>query len=312
MVKSTSPAAQASVLHGALAAWYAEHARDLPWRRTRDPYAILVSEVMLQQTQVARAVPKYHEFLDAFPTLPRLAAASPGEVVRMWSGMGYNGRAVRLHRLAQEVLASHGGSLPRTAPELRRLPGVGPYTAAAVACFAFGARGPVLDTNVYRVLSRVVHGVHPPSRRELEPLARELVPGPGAGIDAATWHQALMDVGATLCTPARPRCMLCPLRTHCAAAPLLQGGSARALAEASVPYAPRQGRFEGSSRFFRGRIVEALRALPEGGAARLAALGHLVHEGFEAGRDDPWLRGLIDGLVRDGLARWEGDGVALP
>ena len=295
-------------LHAALAVWYAAHARDLPWRRTSDPYAILVSEVMLQQTQVSRTVPKYVEFLDAFPTLEALADAPVAEVIRAWSGMGYNARAVRLHRLAVEVMASHGGELPHTADGLRALPGIGPYTAAAVACFAFGARTPVLDTNVYRVLSRVVHGLTPPERSELEPLARAFLPGPAAPLDASTWAQALMDVGASVCSVSTPACRDCPLEPHCAAAPaLLREDAPRTLAEASVPYVAKQGTFAGSTRYYRGRIVAALRGLPTGGslsAARLAgATGGLA-------RDD--ITALVDGLVRDGLARRVGGRVALP
>ena len=298
----------AGPLHAALASWYAAHARDLPWRRTRDPYAILVSEVMLQQTQVARTVPKYAEFLDAFPTLGALADAPVADVIRAWSGMGFNARAVRLHRLAVEVVAEHGGRLPRTAEGLRALPGIGPYTAAAVACFAFGARTPVLDTNVYRVLSRVVHGLTPPERSALEPLARALLPGPDAPLDASAWAQALMDVGASVCSVSSPACGSCPLEPHCAAAPaLLREGAPRALAEASVPYVAKQGTFAGSTRFYRGRIVAALRGLPAGGSlsvARLAeATGGLARDAIAA---------LVDGLVRDGLARRVRGGVALP
>ena len=299
---------EAGPLQAALASWYAAHARDLPWRRTTDPYAILVSEVMLQQTQVARTVPTYASFLAAFPTLEALAAAPVADVIRAWSGMGYNARAVRLHRLATEVVAQHGGMLPRTPQELRALPGVGPYTAAAVACFAFGASEPVLDTNVYRVLSRVAHGLTPPSRSELEPLARALLPGPGAPLSASAWAQALMDVGASVCSVSAPACGDCPLEPHCAAAPALKREDApRALAEGSVPYTPKQGRFAGSTRFYRGRIVAALRELPVGGALSVEGLADAT-----GGLPDAEVEALVDGLVRDGLARRAGDGVALP
>ncbi|MEE8519423.1 MAG: A/G-specific adenine glycosylase, partial [Dehalococcoidia bacterium] len=145
-------------VHARVAAWYERNARDLPWRRephVSDAYAVLVSEVMLQQTQVERVIPKFIEFLDAFPTLTSRADAEPGAVIRMWAGMGYNGRAVRLHKLANEVMREMGGELPRSPDGLRLLPGIGPYTASAVACFAFGAPVPVADTNIYRVLSRL-------------------------------------------------------------------------------------------------------------------------------------------------------------
>jgi A/G-specific adenine glycosylase len=305
---SLAPAA----LHAAVAAWWAAEARDLPWRDTRDPYAILVSEVMLQQTQVDRVIPKYAAFLEAFPSLEALAAAAPGDVIRAWAGMGYNGRAVRLHRLAQVVVAEHAGALPATVEGLRALPGIGPYTAAAVACFAFGAAVPVADTNVYRVLSRVHHGTTAPERAALDPLVAALVPGPDAPLDASTWHQALMDIGATRCTAARPRCPACPLRALCAAAPALADAEGRALAEASVPYVPKQGRFEGSTRQHRGRVIAALRALAPGEAMELTALGPLVREGFTTGEHGAWLEGLVGRLVTDGLVVRGPEGVRLP
>ena len=228
-------------VHAAVAHWYGANARDLPWRGVEDPYAVLVSEVMLQQTQVERAAPRYRAFLEAFPSFGDLAAARPADVVRAWAGMGYNGRAVRLHRLAVEVVRRHGGQLPRTTEELRRLPGIGPYTASAVACFAFGAAVPVLDTNVYRVLSRLRYGIEAPPRRAIEPLAEEMLPRGGA-LSASDWHQGLMDIGATVCTASNPRCTHCPLRTSCAAAPHLQSADDRRLAERSIPHAPTSSR----------------------------------------------------------------------
>ncbi len=295
--KRLHPAARS--LHAAARKWYASHARDLPWRRTRDPYALLVAEVMLQQTQVDRVAPKHTEFLERFPSLESLAKASPGDVIRAWSPLGYNGRAVRLHRLAQTVVREHGGRLPRSKEELRLLPGLGPYTAAALASFAFGARVAVLDTNIYRVLSRVAFGVEPPSKRDIEAVAGAWLPRR----DAAMWHQALMDIGATICTAARPQCSVCPLRPYCRAAPDLQGADRRRLAEASVPYTPKQPAFAGSSRFYRGRIVEALRALPAGGSMELAVLGRAVRSDFDPEKDAPWLQEILAGLTRDGLVR---------
>ena len=284
-------------LHADLAAWYDRHGRDLPWRRTSDPYAILVAEVMLQQTQVDRVVPKYREFLQTFPDLGALARASPGDIIRSWAPLGYNGRAVRLHRLARQVMKEHGGQLPRTEEELRRLPGVGPYTAAAVACFAFGAQLVVLDTNIYRVISRVAFGVEPPSKVEISAVARQWLPNRGA----AGWHQALMDLGATLCSVSKPRCLLCPLRLHCRAAPQLQDGRHRRLAKASVPYIPKQPPFAGSTRFYRGRTIDALRALPAGAAMEVSTLGRALRADFDLLRDGPWLEGLLVALAKDGL-----------
>jgi A/G-specific adenine glycosylase len=202
-----------------LLGWYARHGRDLPWRRTRDPYRVLVSEIMLQQTQVHRVVPKYHEFLGRYPTLADLAAASPDDVRRLWYPLGYNVRPLRLHRIACEAQARYGGRLPDTADGLRALPGVGRYTAGAVLSFAYGRDAAILDTNVRRVLARVFVGPRRARRLRGEKtfwdLATALVPR-GRGYD---FNQALMDFGATWCTPRRPRCPACPMRRFCASAP---------------------------------------------------------------------------------------------
>jgi A/G-specific adenine glycosylase len=294
----------APTLHLIVAKWYARNARDLPWRRAPflgDPYAVLVSEIMLQQTQVDRTIPKFLEFMQRFPTLEALAEATPGDAITAWAGMGYNGRAVRLQRLATVVVREFDGVLPSEPQDLRPLPGVGPYTASAVASFAFGATIPVLDTNIYRVLSRLVHGVKAPSRAAVEPLALELLPGDDAPLDGSTWHQALMDLGATICTANAPRCLLCPLRDHCAAAPELQGGVDRAVASASVPYTPKQSSFAGSQRFYRGRIVAALRSAKDAGL-QIDEIGMELKDEFGGTEDQTWLDELIAKLVHDGLA----------
>jgi A/G-specific adenine glycosylase len=197
--------------------WYAEHGRQLPWRNTRDPYRIWVSETMLQQTQVDAAIPYYHRWLKRFPNVRVLASASLQDVLALWEGLGYYARARNLHRAAQEVMREHGGRLPRTRKEMRQLPGVGPYTAAAVASMAFGEDAAVLDGNVKRVLARVFdfrEDVKSPSgERQLWALAESLVPRGRAG----DYNQALMDLGATLCTPRAPACAACPVRSVCLA-----------------------------------------------------------------------------------------------
>jgi A/G-specific adenine glycosylase len=202
-----------------LLAWYARHGRDLPWRRTRVPYRVLVSEIMLQQTQVDRVVPKYREFLRRFPTLRRLAGADVEEVRRLWYPLGYNVRPLRLHAIARETLARYGGRLPDEAAALREMPGIGRYTAGALLAFAYGRDVAVLDTNVRRVLTRVFVGPRRAARlrgeRALWELADALVPA-GRGYD---FNQALMDFGATWCTPRRPRCPRCPMRPICVSYP---------------------------------------------------------------------------------------------
>lgn len=274
--------------------WYAINARELPWRSRPylgDAYAVLVSEIMLQQTQVNRAIPKFLEFMMQFPSIHALASASPGDVINLWSGMGFNNRAVRLHRLARIVVADYAGVIPREIETLLTLPGVGRYTAAAVACFAYEEQVPVFDTNIYRVLSRLVHGIDAPSRAEIEPLGTQFLPDKSASL----WNQALMDIGATLCTALSPRCMRCPLHENCTAAPFLQGGGDPAIAKSSVPNAPRQAKFAGSTRYYRGRIVETLRQAPSEGLAYMNIDILFKHA---LGTD---LELIIDGLVRDGL-----------
>jgi A/G-specific adenine glycosylase len=199
-----------------LLAWYRRHGRDLPWRRTRVPYRVLVSEIMLQQTQVDRVIPKYRQFLRAYPTLRALANAPVEQVRRLWYPLGYNARPLRLHAIARESVARYRGRLPDRPEALRALPGIGRYTAGAVLSFAYGRDTAVLDTNVRRVLSRVFLGPRRSARLRgdgaLWALAESLVP-PGRGYD---FNQALMDFGAIQCTPRRPRCGHCPMRAFCA------------------------------------------------------------------------------------------------
>jgi A/G-specific adenine glycosylase len=236
----------------AVLAWYGQNKRDLPWRKTRDPYAILVSEVMLQQTQVPRVEPRWRSWMQRFPTVEELAAAVPAEAIAEWSGLGYNRRAVNLHRAAVAVVGR--GGFPRSVEELCELPGVGPYTAAAVACFAFGVQVAAPDTNARRVLERAFG----------DPT---LAPPPGRAYD---WNQALFDLGSQVCISRRPRCGICPLAAGCPS----RGRS----------FAPlrRQSAFEGS---FRQRRSRLLRRLVETGpiaegAVDAEALASLMADGL--------------------------------
>jgi A/G-specific adenine glycosylase len=256
----------------ALLAWYAANKRDLPWRQSRDPYAILVAEIMLQQTQVDRVIPKWRAWLERFPTLADLARASRADAIRAWQGLGYNLRAVRLHDIACAVVARHNGQLPTDVADLLALKGIGRYTAGAVACFAYEQPVAMVDTNIRRVLSRVFEV----RANEVEALAEQVVPQKSA----YAWNQALMDLGATLCGAKRALCLVCPLVGECAG-PVVNGKSA------SKP----AGEFRGSRRFFRGRIVEALRDTPEGMSLRslCVAIGH------------PDASTLVQTLAADGL-----------
>jgi A/G-specific adenine glycosylase len=197
--------------------WYRRYHRDLPWRRTRDPYRILLSEVMLQQTPVHRVIPKYREWLVRYPSLEALARAGAREVRETWSPLGYNIRPIRLRKIARAVLHDHGGRIPQTREDLLAFKGIGPSTAGAVLSFAYGQDAPILDTNVRRVLRRVFVGERARLRdRALWELAAALLPR-GRAYD---FNQALMDLGATVCTAHRPRCPACPLRSLCVSYPL--------------------------------------------------------------------------------------------
>ncbi|MGH7232370.1 MAG: A/G-specific adenine glycosylase [Nitrospiraceae bacterium] len=197
--------------------WYRQYGRDLPWRKTSDPYKILVSEVMLQQTQVDRVIPKYHEFLDRYPSFAVLAEAAPDEVRKTWYPLGYNIRPHRLHSIARETMTRYGGSLPKDPEELLSFKGIGRYTAGAIRSFAFNEDAPILDTNVMRVLHRVFIGMGDPKARktQLWALSETLIPK-GKGYD---FNQALMDFGSTVCNARDPYCLLCPMQAFCKAYP---------------------------------------------------------------------------------------------
>ena len=307
-----------AAVRGALLKWFAEHGRDLPWRHTRDPYKIMVSEIMLQQTQVDRVMPKYQAFLEIFPSLAALAAAPTAEVIRAWTGLGYNRRAVNLQRVARAVLEVYGGQFPRVMAELLKLPGIGPYTAGAIACFAFEQDVAFMDTNIRRVVQRLFAGPEesaPAGEARLMLIAREAVP-PGQGW---FWNQAIMELGALICTAAAPACWRCPVQTHCRAysarrsadEQLFNGESAPAPQRLRRLAERREAPYAGSNRFYRGRVIEALRQLRPGEAMPLPTLGRQIKDDF-TDDDMPWLRRLADGLTRDGLLALEDEQARLP
>jgi A/G-specific adenine glycosylase len=239
--------------------WYAANGRDLAFRRTTDPWAVLVSEVIAQQTQAARAAEAWTRFIAQFPTPAALAAVSPAVVIRAWRGLGYNRRAVRLREAAVAIVRDHGGRVPESLEVLQALPGIGPYTARAVLVFAFGRPVATLDTNVRRVLDRAV-GPLPSSPRAMQAAADEFVP-PNA---AAAWSHALMDIGATTCGPREPRCDACPLRTWCRTAS--GGPTGVTTVRVRTPNGSRRSTqaFPGTTRWLRGRILDRLRDAPDG------------------------------------------------
>jgi A/G-specific adenine glycosylase len=277
--------------------WFADHARDLPWRRNASPWAILVSEIMLQQTPVARVLPTYLEWMQRWPTPADLATASSGDAVRMWGKLGYPRRALRLHECARVLLERHSGSVPDDVDALEALPGIGTYTARAVCAFAFGQRQPVVDTNVRRVVARIVLGegqAGPPSTRRDLALTAELLPmdAPSAAIVSA----ALMELGATICTPRAPRCVHCPVRESC--------GWRKAGYPTYTGAVPRPQRFAGTDRQVRGLLMDVLRASTA--PVEQSAMDLAWPEAVQRAR-------ALDGLVVDGLVDPLPDGrFALP
>ena len=290
------PDARAAVL-----AWYDDRGRALAFRATRDPYAILVSEVMAQQTQITRVVEAWGRFLERFPTVADLAAATPADVLRAWQGMGYDRRALNLRRAARAIVEDHDGQVPRDVAALERLPGVGPYTARAVASIAFGARVGAVDTNVRRVLGRAVAGRAAPAivPRDLQVIADGAVDPDRPG----DWTHAVMDLGATVCRPRAPRCEACPLAEWCrfaaerstadsAPLELVTTGAARTRRAPAPP-------FPATTRWLRGRIVDRLRAATGSEWTRIEApIG--VHDADAIGRS-------LAALANDGVVELDPD-----
>ncbi len=288
-------------LRASLISWFVEHGRDLPWRYTREPYHVLVSEVMLQQIQVVRAVPFYLAFLERFPTVEALAEAPIAEAIKAWGNLGCYKRVVNLHRTARIIVEEHDGEVPSDPEVLATLPGIGPYTAGAVACFAFGSDVSFVDTNMRRLLHRLFFGPEVPDpkvkERDLLNLASALVPQ-GQGWE---WNQALMELGALRCTARRPLCESCPVAGSCRARESIQE------VLSATPRPPKKPgyRYEGSNRYYRGRALARLREAPESGVT-LRDLGAALRDGFTDG-DLPWIEGVARSLEKDSLAVLDGD-----
>ncbi len=265
--------------------WYRKNARPLRWRKTKDPYRILLSEVMLQQTQVSRVQLKYPEFLRQFPNFASLAQARTSDVIRAWSGMGYNNRALRLQQIARCVIDKYGGRLPQNIETLQQLPGIGRYTANAIACFVFGLQTAAVDVNVQRVLSRLF-----PRRTQsadIWELAEWMLPK-GKAYD---WNQALMELGGIICTLTNPHCLECPLKQYCPSAfrTVNQKKSADRKVQTIIP-----------NRIYRGRIVAALRTMASNRSIEANRLAKTVKPDYSI-RQKKWLNKLLTGLLRDGL-----------
>jgi A/G-specific adenine glycosylase len=295
----------AEVDQGALLAWGEAHLRDLPWRRSRDPWAVLVSEVMAQQTGVDRVIPYWHAFLERFPDPAACAAAPVADVLRLWAGLGYNRRGLSLYRCAVAVVEDHGGTVPADLVALLALPGIGPYTARAILAFAYEHQVGVVDTNVGRVLARWAG--RPLTTAEAQAWADDL-----AGLDppvmAWLWNQTVMELGATVCAKRRPDCARCPLAvtgTAGAGCRWYASGLARPdPAEGSAGVSKGQSRFEGSDRQGRGRLVDALRRGPVPTVDLAPVMGWPG--------DEPRARRVAATVVADGLAVDDGGTLRLP
>lgn len=285
-----------------LLAWYRRNARAFPWRSARvDPYVVLVSEIMLQQTQAQRVAEALPRFLDRFPSLHALGSASNADVIRQWKGMGYNSRALRLRDAARMIVQQHDGVVPSDVDALRKLPGIGPYASASIATFAYNRRVVVLDVNVRRVYSRWMRRqqttIDVERDEALAQFAMTVIPQR----TPARWHHAVMDLGATICTARKPLCTSCPMADLCPSAHVLEHAQRIKRAEPMFRGEPQ--------RLWRGRFVNALREAPNGlspsalvaaaGAARLAS------------DEQVWFRAMIDALVRDGVIERAGTRIRL-
>lgn len=291
--RQTSPgeSANRSEIQERLLDWYQRNQRTLPWRDVVDPYAVLVSEIMLQQTGVDRVRPIYERFLSEFPTFEALARAPRVQVLRAWAGLGYNRRAVNLHECAKIVIQDHGGILPCDPAILGRLPGIGPYTASAIRSFVFREDVAAIDTNVRRVVGRVVLGPGASDRAIAEAAALLLPPG-----KSADWNQALMDLGAMRCTAVSPECGDCPLEEVCQSASLYRAARPlRRVAERSEPYVH-------SRRYRRGRIVAFLREQSAGSVVPLGDVAGVLDSDQTDGAMTQ-AESLVRSLAADGLAR---------
>ncbi len=289
-----------AALRRALLTWHRRHALKAPWRTSGDPYQVLVAAVMAQQTQISRVLLKFDEFIAAFPTVEALARARTARVLRVWEGMGYNLRALRLHRAAKLIVRL--GGFPRTAGELEQIEGIGPFTAAIISSFAFREPAAAVDTNVRRVIARLSGDIDVTlSDRGVQPAADALISRRAPG----RWNQAIMDLGGRVCVSRSPKCDVCPIARWCRSRPKLAKRTTR-IGERRAGYKP-QPKFKGSRRYYRGRIVQALRELAAGGSLSPRQLARRLD--IRAGK----LSDLLAALHRDGLIHQRADGrVKLP
>lgn len=290
-----------------LLGWYSANQRTLPWRTNNSPYYVVVSEFMLQQTQVPRVIEKFKEFLERFPTIQDLAKASKAEVIESWSGLGYNRRALLLHKFAQEVCEKYSGNIPENKEQLQELPGMGPYTTGAVLSFAYNLPEPAIDVNVRRIYLRFFQGkdqglpMSKAEEKELYQFAKQSIPKN----KSADFHSALMDFGSSICTRNNPSCNTCPLQNNCAFFPLYNNQKDKVLFV--MEKKQEQGITENGkhipNRIFRGRIVEFVRN-NQGNEVLVAELGMQIKKDYRK-ENEVWLLSLCNKLKDDGLLWFE-------
>ena len=284
-------------LHERILRWYHKHQREMQWRTTKDPYEILLSEIMLQQTQVSRVQEKLPVFLKKFRNVHALAKASRADVIHAWQGMGYNNRAVQLHEMANVIVDEYRGRIPSDIVCLQKLPGIGPYTSHAVACFAFRKNVPLVDVNIRRVLSRLLWRMknrgEVRGENELWNVAARALPG-----SAYAWNQALMDLGATICTSNNPSCTMCPVNDVCSSQHLGNKIHSRLREKGRKKLEPSYGGTP--QRIWRGRVVEALRNVNGRGSISIMQIGKIIKPTFTSS-ELTWLSDLIANLEHDGI-----------
>lgn len=282
-----------NVIQESILKWYAHHKRNLPWRTTKEPYHIVVSELMLQQTQVDRVIPKYFSFLKKFPTIKKLAQASAAKVIDEWAGLGYNRRALYMHKFAQDVVRDFCGKIPEDREQLMKLPGIGPYTSQAIRCFGFHKDVPVVDINIKRIYSRFFFKGEG-TENELQNIAREMVPI-GKGVE---WNNALMDFGSLVCED-KPKCDSCPLTSYCSA---FNAGVPEKYVKPKT-----QSRFIGSNRYYRSLVIKELRK-----AENFSAPLQKIQKLKPADKSDKWFGKILTTLLKDGLIVRKGNLLGLP
>jgi len=278
-----------------LLSWYSQQKRDLPWRKTDDPYRILVSEIMLQQTQVDRVIPKYLTFLEQFPTIQDLASSSSADIIRIWSGLGYNRRAIKLLECAKAVVINHDGKFPKTEEELQKLPGIGPYTSAAILAFAYNQPAIVIDTNIRRVFFRIFLG-NPDFFQNLQTTITNHV----SKENSREYHNALMDFGATICTARNPKCDECIFSQNCTTTKIYSKEEMEKIA--STIFKTKQSKFIGSNRYYRSMI---LKKVQEKNGISLKQLQSILPKNKEA-------QELVSQLVKDKLVTQKEGRIFLP